>query len=309
MGIWEKIEEKASSEGNVWKFIFTQADAIAEAVLYRYDSFEERTVICCSVQSGCPIGCKFCGTGSHFVRNLTGKEIASQVWNLIRIKQIDPTKIKKFQIMFMSMGEPMLNWSAVREAIDLLKASGYENAQYLISTVGINDGDTFIDMLDYSVANPTVGLQFSIHKSTDLQRDKLIPYKHKLTLSQIAVAGRSWNRLTKRPVYLNYCIDGTNNTDQDAENIMALFSPDQFHLTFSVICSKNESIKEAAYRNLDVINAFSQKFLTAGYNVRVFNPAGQDDIGGGCGQLFAVQEWMKAHKYEKELHLHRSEFD
>jgi hypothetical protein len=48
-----------------------------------------------------------------------------------------------------------------------------------------------------------------------------------------------------------------------------------------------------------VINAFSQKFLEAGYNVRVFNPAGQDDIGGGCGQLFAVQKWFKEHQAPK----------
>jgi 23S rRNA (adenine2503-C2)-methyltransferase len=95
---------------------------------------------------------------------------------------------------------------------------------------------------------------------------------------------------------------------------MLLFSPQRFHLTFSVICAKNESVKAAAYRNLDVINAFSQKFLEAGYNVRVFNPAGQDDIGGGCGQLFAVQSWFKGHadkikRYDfiDDAHMHRGE--
>jgi 23S rRNA (adenine2503-C2)-methyltransferase len=80
-----------------------------------------------------------------------------------------------------------------------------------------------------------------------------------------------------------------------------MFNPEVFNLTFSVICAKNESIKDAAYRNLDVINAFSQKFLEDGYNVRVFNPAGQDDIGGGCGQLFAVQNWFENHKHRGEV--------
>lgn len=302
MTSWKSIEQKESSEGNVWKFIFTKDDAIAEAVLYRYESFEERTVICCSVQSGCPIGCKFCGTGNHFVRNLTANEIASQVWHLIRLKEIDPSKVKKFQIMFMSMGEPMLNWMAVRDAIDILKNDfEYTNAQYLISTIGVRDGDTFVDMTEFSKANPTVGLQFSIHKSSDNQRDKLIPYKHKLRLDEIAHAGTYWHKQTGRPVYLNYCIDGTNNTDEDVNNLMRLFDPEIFYFTFSVICSKNESIKGAAYRNLDVINAFSQRFLKVGYNVRVFNPAGQDDIGGGCGQLFAVQKWFKEHQESKPL--------
>ena len=305
MSSWNSIETKESSEGNVWKFVFTKDDAIAEAVLYRYESFEERTVICCSVQSGCPIGCKFCGTGAHFVRNLTANEIASQVWHLIRLKGIDPFKIKKFQIMFMSMGEPMLNWENLKEAIFLLKEFGYGHAQFLISTIGVADLETFDDIIDFSEKNPQVGLQFSIHKSDDTARNKLIPYWNKLMLWEISSLGSKWNEATGRPVYLNYCIDGTSNTDRDAENLMKLFNPQQFYMTFSVICAKNESVKAAAYRNLDVINAFSQKFLEAGYNVRVFNPAGQDDIGGGCGQLFAVQKWFKEHK--SESHMHRGE--
>ena len=52
-----------SSDKNVFKYVFETADSIYEAVLYRYGSFQERTVICCSVQSGCPVGCIFCGTG------------------------------------------------------------------------------------------------------------------------------------------------------------------------------------------------------------------------------------------------------
>jgi adenine C2-methylase RlmN of 23S rRNA A2503 and tRNA A37 len=52
-----------SSEGNVWKYVFDFGNAVAEAVLYKYESFYKRTVLCISVQSGCPVGCKFCGTG------------------------------------------------------------------------------------------------------------------------------------------------------------------------------------------------------------------------------------------------------
>lgn len=305
--IWDTVERKDSSEGNVWKYIFTTKDAIAEAVLYRYDSFEERTVICCSVQSGCPIGCKFCGTGAHFVRNLDANEIISQVFYLLNDMNINHSTIKKFQIMFMSMGEPMLNWPAVETAITSMISDGMEGAQYLISTIGVADTDTFNNMIEFSVEHGQVGLQFSIHKSTDGARNKLIPYVNKLMLRELAALGKQWSEATGRKVYLNYCIDGMNNTDDDAENLMRLFSSTYFNFTFSVICSKNESIKDAAYRNLDVINAFSQKFLTTGYNVRVFNPAGQDDIGGGCGQLFAVQNWLKLHKYNKDNHFHRSE--
>ena len=190
----------------------------------------------------------------------------------------------------------MLNWPAVKDAIFLLKESGYVNAQYLISTIGVDSEEVLGDIIDFSVKNSKVGLQFSIHKSTNEQRNRLIPYKPKLTLEQISNYGTVWAEMTGRPVYLNYCIDGTNNKDVDADNLMRLFEKESFYFTFSVICAKNESMKAACYRNLDVIQQFSQKFLDAGYNVRVFNPAGQDDIGGGCGQLFAVQKWFKAHQ-------------
>lgn len=76
---------------------------------------------------------------------------------------------------------------------------------------------------------------------------------------------------------------------------MHLFSPVVFCFTFSVICSADENMKDAGFRELDTIRAFEQKFLAHGYNTRVFNPDGQDDIGGGCGQLWYVQRWMKEH--------------
>ena len=52
-------------------------------------------------------------------------------------------------------------------------------------------------------------------------------------------------------------------------------------------------MKDAGYKNLDKIREFEERFLKAGYNTRIFDPAGQDDIGGGCGQLWYVQQWMK----------------
>lgn len=69
-----------------------------------------------------------------------------------------------------------------------------------------------------------------------------------------------------------------------------------FYFTFSVICSADETMKDAGYRNLDIINSVMTSFMEDGYNVRVFDPAGQDSVGGGCGQLWYVQEWIKNNK-------------
>ncbi len=285
-----------SSEGNVWKYVFTKKDMVAEAVLYKYNDFYERTVICCSTMSGCPVACRFCGTGSKFVRNLTSDEIACQISSILKDQNIEDVDIKgkRFQIMFMSMGEPLLNWKNTEEAIRCLHEK-YPKAELLLSTIAPRSEDAFFKLIKLSKEIDKVGLQFSIHKSTDAQRNELIPFKNKLSLNEIRDIGILWWRETGRMPYLNYCIDGSNATKEDAKRLMQLFSPLAFCFTFSVVCSVDETMKEAGYKNLDEIRMFEQEFMENGYNTRVFNPAGQDDIGGGCGQLWYVQKWMKEH--------------
>lgn len=288
------FKEFKSSDENVSKFVFTSTNMVTELVLYKYGEYSKRTVICCSTMSGCPVGCTFCGTGKKFIRNLKWNEIVNQIETALINKGInDIVKTsERFQIMFMSMGEPMLNWREVEFAIIQLNII-YPRAELLLSTIGIDNRSVLTRMLDLSVKIKNVGLQFSIHKSNDEDRNKLIPFKGKLTLEKIRDFGEIWNRQTKRKVFLNYCIDGTNNTKQDFENLTNLFDKDVFNFTFSVVCSPNENMKDNAYRDLDIIHDFSNRFVEKGYNTRVFNPEGQDDIGGGCGQLWYVQKWIK----------------
>jgi len=168
----------------------------------------------------------------------------------------------------------------------------YPNAQLLLSTIGINDDKVFGKMVEVSKSIEKVGLQFSIHESTDNARDKLIPYKKKYTLREIRDRGTLWNKEVGRPVYLNYCVDEHNATQQDIDNIKNLFSPVTFNMTFSVICESDETMNDKACQNLDIIRDFEKSFKVDGYNTRIFNPDGQDDIGGGCGQLFFVQQFL-----------------
>lgn len=289
-----------SSEGNVWKYVFTAEDMVAEAVLYRYESFYKRTVICCSTQSGCPVGCKFCGTGNHFVRNLTKDEIIDQIVTILRDKDITNVSYhgERFQIMFMSMGEPLLNWNNVEAAIETLHMI-YPEAELLLSTIA-PASNNYGRLVSLSKCIDKVGLQFSIHKSSDDERNVLIPYKDKLSLREIRDFGILWWKETGRHPYLNYCIDGTNQSLEDVDRLTSLFPPLVFNFTFSVVCSKNENMKEAGFKNLDIIREFESYFLKHGYNTRIFNPNGQDDIGGGCGQLWYVQQWMKEYKKGKQ---------
>ena len=285
-----------SSEGNVWKYVFTSDDMVAEAVLYKYEDFYKRTVICCSTQSGCPVGCKFCGTGNKFIRNLTAIEIVDQITMVLDDKGISDVSERgeRFQIMFMSMGEPMLNWDNVEMAIETLHLL-YPRAELLLSTIAPKT-DAYGRLMSLSKKIDKVGLQFSIHKAYDLARNKLIPYENKHTLNEIRDLGLLWWKETGRKPYLNYCIDGTNNTLVDAGRLQTIFSPLVFNFTFSVVCSKDETMKDAGFKNINAIREFESMFLKNGYNTRIFNPNGQDDIGGGCGQLWYVQLWRKGFK-------------
>lgn len=288
--MFDKVKTIQSSDENVMKLVFEKENAVAEAVLYKYPTYVERTVICCSTQSGCPVGCRFCGAGDYFVRSLSAEEIVYQVDRCLSEKNIDASKIKKFQIMVMSMGEPLLNFKNLRIAFyELYKK--YPGAKLLISTIGptINYDQVF----ELAEKIPTVGLQFSVHETTDEKRDALIPFKKKMTLVEIATIGEIFLARTGRKPFFNYCAHEQNTSQEDADKLRKLFNPFVFEATISVICERDESIAAANKRQQELALNFMQKLMNHGFSTRMFDPAGQDDIGGGCGQLWFVQEWMK----------------
>lgn len=300
-----------SSDENVMKFVFEKkafhlgnddkeyCPIIAEAVLYKYPTYEDRTVICCSVQSGCPVGCSFCGTGKFFIRNLISAEIYMQVVEILEYIKVNTDDIKKFQIMFMSMGEPMLNVDELITAIGELNYR-YPNAQLLISTSAPSISYKEIGkLIGISMTIDKVGLQFSVHESTDEARRKLIP-TNTSTLRQISALGELWSSYTGRKPFFNYCVHEGNNTSIDAELLASVFNPKVWEVTLSVICEKDESVQNSIDRQLELIHDFERHMLNNGFSIRVFNPAGQDDIGGGCGQLWYFQEWLKCNKNKKE---------
>lgn len=293
--IWQNVKCIQSSDDNVRKYVFTnegERGAVAEAVLYKYPTYEDRTVICCSTQSGCPVGCRFCGTGEFFIRSLTSEEIVAQVQHLFADQNINVPDVKRLQIMFMSMGEPMLNKQGLEGALRKLHQL-YPNAALLIST---SAPDVDYDWLaELSVEIPTIGLQFSVHESTDEARNKLIPFQAKLNLEQIAAEGVYWHSITGRQPFFNYCAHEGNTSQVDVERLFALFDPNIWQATVSVICEQDESVAAANVRQRQLATDFMAKLLEKGYSVRCFDPAGQDDIGGGCGQLWFVQDYAKNH--------------
>jgi 23S rRNA (adenine2503-C2)-methyltransferase len=287
--IWTDVKEVRSSDTSVKKYVFTNGTAVAESVLYGYPNYETRTVICCSTQSGCPVGCRFCGAGDNFVRNLSSDEIVAQPLHLLDANGILDNEVDRMQVMFMSMGEPLLNLNHLIPALKNLYAV-LPRAALLISTSA--------PRIDYSRVRevskeiPTIGLQFSIHESTDAARDKLIPFKAKLTLREIAAEGFKWWHATGRKPFFNYCVHPGNNTKDDAVRLWTLFPQEVWEATISVICERDESVAAANARQRQLATDFESLLSSYGYSTRTFDPAGQDDIGGGCGQLWYVQDWM-----------------
>lgn len=255
-----------SSDTNVKKFVFewgasaVTRKGIAEAVLYRYGEYAKRTVICCSVQSGCPVGCTFCGTGKFFVRNLDWHEIVEQVTTVLSTIDCDTKDIEKFQIMFMSMGEPFLNYINLERAIESLHDL-YPNAQLLVSTSAPSTlYHAMSEFIELSKRIPQVGLQFSVHESTDEARAKLIPTKT-CTLRQIAAAGEFWAANTGRKPFFNYCVHAGNQTWEDepveippmSTFIKDLYSrKDENGNQFKYFIFKIEDLADAMGENIEV---------------------------------------------------------
>jgi 23S rRNA (adenine2503-C2)-methyltransferase len=276
--------------GRVTKFLFEDDTAVAEAVLYRYPDFQTRTVVCCSTQSGCPMGCVFCGAGVGFVRSLWASEIIAQVEEALLRSDCDPLSIKKLQIMFMSMGEPLLNWGNVKSAIMAMNVV-WPNAELLLSTSAPRMAN-YGDVIYLSEQIPQIGLQFSVHESTDAARSRIVRPDMTLKLADIAEIGGLWHEETGRKPFFNYCAHAGNATDEDAKRLAAQFDPRVWCATVSVICEKDQQkIRDIEKQTVPVID-FETRLRNVGYDVRQFNPDGQDTIGGGCGQLWYVQRWM-----------------
>ena len=155
---------------------------------------------------------------------------------------------------------------------------------------------TMKSFMKLAVRIPNIGLQFSVHESTDEARNNLIPFKKKLNIEGIARVGNKFFEMTGRNPFFNYCAHSTNNKDENAQSLQKIFNPSVWQATVSIICESNNGMPSTSCAQKEIANDFASKLVTKGFDVRVFDPAGQDTIGGGCGQLWHVQKWMKENK-------------
>jgi len=191
----------------------------------------ERWMVGVSVQSGCPVRCKFCATGQMKKwRNLTAQEIVDQVMFVIEKNlEFDPLRSQEFKINYTRCGEPFLNIEAVKEAINVISAK-YPNTHHYVSTIGIEDAD-------YSWVKDNITLQISLHSLDETHRNWLIPFNKKVAISELGKIRTMSNLKTT----LNLTL--VDEKDFDIEKIKTYFDKDKFFIKLSPINHNSTSDK------------------------------------------------------------------
>jgi 23S rRNA (adenine2503-C2)-methyltransferase len=201
------VARQTSADGTE-KLLFRLADGEAIETVVIPDG--GRVTLCISSQAGCALQCAFCATGAMgFARNLRPSEIAGQVREVMLL---DPP-IRPTNIVFMGMGEPLMNWPAVDVALSLLNgpdAIGIGARHITISTVGVLPG------IEALAARPEqFRLAISVHAPTDTLRRQLMPINTKYPLADvIAAAGAFERRVTFEYVLLGGVNDGPAQAEQ-----------------------------------------------------------------------------------------------
>ena len=267
-----ELEREAHSSDGIEKALFHTVDGRAlETVLMRYR--DGRRSLCLSSQSGCPLTCTFCATGSMaFGRNLTASEILDQALHFRRKEPVD-------HAVFMGMGEPLLNLDAVLEACERLPSIGIHPSSTTISTVGWIPGIDCLAEHD----GPTVRLALSLHAPDDALRSELMPVNDRYPLADVLDACRRWHELRRRKVFVEYLmLAGVNDRYEQALQLARLLEPRGM---FKVnLIPYNPTDSELRGSSREAIDAFRGVLEKQGVPATVRLTRGRD-IDAACGQL------------------------
>jgi 23S rRNA (adenine2503-C2)-methyltransferase len=267
------VEEEARAADGTVKSLFRTGDGHpVEAVLMRYR--DGRRSVCVSSQSGCPLTCTFCATGRmRFGRNLTPSEILDQVLHFRRGEAVD-------HVVFMGMGEPLMNLDAVLAAARRLPDVGVTHRRTTVSTVGWLPGLTrFVD----EVTEP-IRLALSLHAADPALRSRLMPVNDRYPLESVLDECRRYVALRGRRVFVEVVmLAGVNDDPAQARALARLLGRDDFKV--NLIPYNPTGVYEGSTR--EAIAAFKAELDRARVPATVRLTRGRD-IAAACGQLAAA---------------------
>jgi len=268
----ELVAEQESRDGTI-KALFKTADGHpVEAVLMRYR--DGRRSLCLSSQSGCPLTCTFCATGSmSFRRNLTESEILDQALHFRRREPVN-------HAVYMGMGEPFLNFDAVVASARRLPELGITHRRTTISTVGWMPGlQRFVDEVEAPIR-----LALSIHAADPHKRSRLMPVNDRYPLADVLAECRRYSELRHRKVFVEYVmLAGVNDSPADAKLLAGLLGRG----TFKVNLIPYNPTGHFDGSSREAIAAFKGELDRARVPATVRLTRGRD-IDAACGQLAAA---------------------
>jgi 23S rRNA (adenine2503-C2)-methyltransferase len=277
---------RAADEGLTEKALHRLDDGrIVESVLMRYPARgprRERATICISSQAGCAVGCPFCATGElGFWRDLDTAEIVDQARHWRRHLAAEGRRVTN--VVFMGMGEPLLNADRVLAAAALLsdpRAYGLGARHLTISTSGVIPG---IERL--TAARPQYTLAISLHAARPALRDLLVPLNRRYPVARVVAAASDYANVTGRRItYEIVMIAGINDTPVDAEATAALLRGRLAHVNLIPMNPVAHTPWQPSTPGR--IEAFASTLRAAGLHTTVRRNRGLD-IGAACGQLAA----------------------
>ena len=279
-------EIRLSDGGLTEKALHRLSDgALVESVLMHYPAGpnrRERHTLCISSQAGCAVGCPFCATGElGFTRDLETAEIVDQVRHAARRLAADGKRLTN--VVFMGMGEPLLNLDRVLDAVDALNDRhrfGLGARHITVSTSGVVPGIRRLTAL-----GPQFTLAISLHAARDALRDVLVPLNRRWPVAEVVAAARDHAAATGRRVtYEATMIAGINDTETDARAMAELLRGDHAHVNLipmnPVAHTPWTASPDAA------IERFAAILGEAGVTATIRRNRGQE-IGAACGQLAA----------------------
>ncbi len=263
--------EAHAADGTVKALFHTHDGRAVEAVLMRYR--DGRRSICVSSQSGCPLTCTFCATGTmRFGRNLTASEILDQVLHFRRIEPVD-------HLVFMGMGEPMMNLDHVLAASRRLPDVGITHRRTGISTVGWVPGIRRLTESDMPIR-----LALSLHAPEDALRSQIMPVNERYGLEEVLAACDAYYERRRRQVFVEYLmLAGVNDTHAQARRLAELLDPARYKVNL-IPYNPTGSVYEGSSRG--AIGAFRAVLEEHGLRATVRLTRGRD-IDAACGQLAA----------------------
>ncbi len=277
IGLPELVEKQKSADGTEKLLLRLRDGEMVETVLI---PDEERLTQCVSTQAGCPMGCKFCRTASGgFRRNLEAGEIVGQV---VAAGAYSSFQKRVTNVVFMGMGEPLLNLEAVTRAFEILTADwgfGISKRKITISTCGL------VEEMKKLPPEVLASLAVSLNATTDAQRDLLMPVNRRHPIAELLGALKELSVAHKGQYTIEYVLlGGVNDTIEDARRLSKLLAGLRCKINLIPFNPHGESDFKAP--DPRAVERFQSHLLERGF-VAVLRKSRGEDIMAACGQLRA----------------------